>query len=96
VIHWLSNSHLSHFDNQWLSNFRKHQLRQSNNLIVADYAQSDRGNIPQMFYAWSDKAACPSIPSALSLPQKTPVPHAALGEGDRAVPAQLTLELQQQ
>ncbi|MBN3879139.1 MAG: hypothetical protein HWQ42_23050 [Nostoc sp. JL23] len=79
-----------------MSNFRKHQLRQSNNLIVADYAQSDRGSIPQMFYAWSDKAACPSILSALSLPQKTPVPHGALGKEDRAVFPLSTLELQQQ
>ncbi|MCC5632847.1 hypothetical protein LC613_35460 [Nostoc sphaeroides CHAB 2801] len=46
-----------------------HQLRRSNNLIVADYAQSDgcanakgeRGNIPQMFYAWNGTVVCPSI-----------------------------------
>ncbi|MDZ7954247.1 hypothetical protein [Nostoc sp. DedQUE09] len=39
-----------------MSDFRKHQLRQSNNSTVTDYAQSDgfanakgeRGNTPQM------------------------------------------------
>ncbi|WP_226889820.1 hypothetical protein [Nostoc sp. MG11] len=87
---------MPHFDNQWLSNFRKHQLRQSNNLIVANYAQSDRGNNLQMFYAWSDKAVCPSIPSALSPPQKTPVPLSSPGVGDRSVLPLSTLELQQQ
>ncbi|MEH1962135.1 MAG: hypothetical protein V7L05_20100 [Nostoc sp.] len=41
MIHLLSNLQAANFDNKLLSNSRRHQLLQSDNLTFGDYDQSD-------------------------------------------------------
>ncbi|OYE02014.1 hypothetical protein CDG79_26225 [Nostoc sp. 'Peltigera membranacea cyanobiont' 232] len=44
-------------DHIFPSNYRKQPPHPLKDKIADDYAQSDRGNILQRFYAWSDKPA---------------------------------------
>jgi hypothetical protein len=61
-----------------------------------DYAQSDRGNNPQTCGDLNGKVGDHAILPVPYLPQKTPAPLSSPGVGDRFVPAQLILKLQQQ
>jgi hypothetical protein len=96
VIHLLSNLQAANFDNKLLSNSRRHQLLQSDNLTSGDYDQSDRGNNLQMCGGLNGKVGDRVILPVPYLPQKTLFPHGALGASDRAVLPLSTLELRQQ